>query len=435
MNEKQKRELIIFDWGVSSFFGWGIYGLQLMLNWALRDDLDAVSAARIDPRQIILDPLETKIIESSLRASALISERRQSWGHSASLPTLVLRGLGNDLTPVVPGAALAGEPTIGVVFSEFTLFSPSARDRAKQYPLIIAGSRWNRDILAANGIDQAITVLQGVDMTRFHPAPKRGIFKNKFVVFSGGKLERRKGQDLVLQAFGIFAKNHPDAVLLTAWSSPWPRLAASLSENPALAPIKFRNEGRVDSWGWTRENGIPAEQVFHLEAVPHAHMPHILREADVALFPNRAEGGTNLVAMECMACGVPAVLSANTGHLDLINNQNCYPLLHQKPIDGAGYLEWGESDVDEIVSTLESVYLNRHDAAVRGRRGSEFISQFTWGGQTSQLADVLAPYAIKSKMRAPERFGDSKRRICCSSFHSHNLGSSHRSGDCQLDSQ
>jgi glycosyltransferase involved in cell wall biosynthesis len=401
MNQRNKQEVVIFDWGVSSFFGWGVYGLQLMLNWALRDDFDAVSAARIDPGQIVLDPLEMKIIEPSLKASALIADRRQSSEQTTTLPTLVLRGLGNDLNRGASGASLAGKPTIGVVFSEFTLFSQGARDRAKEYPLIIAGSRWNRDILVANGINHVVTVSQGVDTTRFHPAPKRGIFKNKFVVFSGGKLEKRKGQDLVVQAFSIFAKNHPDAVLLTAWSSPWPRLAASLSDNPVLAPIKFRNERSADIWAWTRENGIPAEQVLHLDAVPQAHMPHILREADAALFPNRAEGGTNLVAMECMACGVPTILSANTGHLDLINDQNCYPLLRQTPIEGAAHQEWGESNVDEIVSALEFVYRNRHDAELRGRRGSEFISHFTWSGQMGQLADVLGPYIKSNRMRAP----------------------------------
>jgi hypothetical protein len=44
-------------------------------------------------------------------------------------------------------------------------------------------------------------------------------------------------------------------------------------------------------------------------------MPQILREIDVAVVPNRFEGGTNLVAMECMACGMPVILSANTGYL------------------------------------------------------------------------------------------------------------------------
>src|SRR3546814_1575573 len=59
-------------------------------------------------------------------------------------------------------------------------------------------------------------------------------------------------------------------------------------------------------------------------------MAPIVREMDAALFLSRCEGGTNLVAMECMACGVPTVLSANTGHLDLVGSGVCIPLETQR---------------------------------------------------------------------------------------------------------
>lgn len=394
MNQSmQEQQLVVFDWGLSSFFGWGVYGLNLMLSWSQRPDLGAVCAAPFDMASIVLDPLELKLIEPFLKASVPILRRRQSWAAPAmNLPTIVLHALGNDLETGSAGVPVFGDPTIGVIFSQDTCFTAVGHERAKQYPLIITGSRWNRDVLVAHGIHHVTTVIQGVDTAYFHPAPKRGIFRDKFVVFSGGKLERRKAQDLVVQAFSIFASRHPDAILLTAWGSPWPRFAATLAENQSIVPIRFVNDQTPDLLGWTQANGIPREQVFHLGATPQISMPQILREADVALFPNRAEGGTNLVAMECMACGVPTILSANTGHLDLIHDQNCFPLLQQNPISGAAHADWGESDVDEIVATLEFAYSNRQNAALRGARGAEFISRFTWSAQLEQFAEVLRPY-------------------------------------------
>jgi len=390
----EEKQFVVFDWGVSSYFGWGVYGLNLMLSWAFRSDFGAVCAAPIDAGKIVLDPLERALVEPLLAASAPIFQRRQSIsGPALNLPTIVLHALGNDLESGTPHIPVLGEPSIGVVFSQDTCFSAQGHERAKQYPLIITGSRWNRDVLVSHGIDHVTTVIQGIDPAYFHPAPKRGIFRDKFVVFSGGKLELRKAQDLVVLAFSIFAKNHPDAVLLTAWSSPWPRFAAMLNENPRIAPIRFVNGQTPDLMGWTQANGIPASQVFHLGATPQISMPQILREADVALFPNRAEGGTNLVAMECMACGVPAVLSANTGHLDLIEDRNCFPLLRQAPIVGPAHNDWGESDVDEIVAALEFAYANREEAALRGAHGSASVSRFTWSVQLAQLADVLRPYS------------------------------------------
>jgi hypothetical protein len=40
-------------------------------------------------------------------------------------------------------------------------------------------------------------------------------------VFTGGKIEFRKAQHLVLMAFREFAARHDDAVLVAAWHSPW----------------------------------------------------------------------------------------------------------------------------------------------------------------------------------------------------------------------
>ena len=76
-------------------------------------------------------------------------------------------------------------------------------------------------------------------------------------------------------------------------------------------------------------------QVLDLGRVPNAGMPRILRECDVAVFPNRAEGGTNLVAMKCMACGVPTILSANTGHLDLIRDRQLLCARYANPHFGS----------------------------------------------------------------------------------------------------
>ena len=57
---------------------------------------------------------------------------------------------------------------------------------------------------------------------------------------------------------------------------------------------------------------------FSLPCVVNRQLPHLIKQADVAVFASRCEGGTNLMAMETLACGVPTLISANTGHLDLL---------------------------------------------------------------------------------------------------------------------
>jgi glycosyltransferase involved in cell wall biosynthesis len=163
-------------------------------------------------------------------------------------------------------------------------------------------------------------------------------------VFSGGKLELRKGQDLALAAFRAFHRRHPEALLLTAWHSPWSDLMNDAVAHPGLIPPRATAEGVPDVVGWAVANGVPPDAVIAIGPTPNIAMPHVIREADVALFPNRAEGGTNLVAMECMACGIPTILSANTGHLDLLRTPGvAIPLTRQAPIIRAGLdtTDWG----------------------------------------------------------------------------------------------
>ena len=64
--------------------------------------------------------------------------------------------------------------------------------------------------------DKEIKVIhERVDDSVFSPTPKSGLLpEENFYIFSGGKIEYRKGQDLVLQAFKIFVERHPNAALL-----------------------------------------------------------------------------------------------------------------------------------------------------------------------------------------------------------------------------
>jgi glycosyltransferase involved in cell wall biosynthesis len=388
------RPTVMFHWQASSYHGWGVYGLNLMLNWAARRDFSICCSFPIESATLEINPLERWVIDQILVESRQAWARLQGLHGKLRLSCVVLHGLGNNLSGSMSPheLQLLGTPSIGVVFFEWSHFDKTLRKRASLYPLIVAGSTWNRDVLAGLGIDEVEVVQQGVDTTHFHPAPRMGWFANRFAVFSGGKLERRKGQDLVIQAFRAFARRHRDALLVTAWSSPWPHLARSLNVNASVQPVPFGDDEQVDALAWTQANGISDQHVLHLGRVPNAQMPRVLREMDVALFPNRAEGGTNLVAMECMACGIPTILSANTGHRDLIRDGNCFPLERQGRVPEPGCQDWGESDIEEIVESLETVYRERPEARARGRRGAEIMAELTWARQSEKFADLIRPY-------------------------------------------
>ena len=360
-------------------FGWGIYAINMALHWHDDPDLAPLSALPFEPRDVLdlpgLDPAWIRRLAPFATASLAFQQTlAQTAGPVLNVSCPVLHPIYDrmQVAPIEGGKYVFGNPTIGMIFSIDTAFDAAARERARRFPLIVAGCRWNQQVLEDAGIGPVALVLQGIEPSLFHPAPSRGVYKERFAIFSGGKLEYRKGQDLVLRAFREFRRRHAEALLVTAWHSPWPHLSRSLAGDDAPAP-PLTAEGHIDVPGWVAAFGLPADSVVDLGSVPQPRMPALLREMDVALFPNRCECGTNLVAMEAMACGLPVILSANTGHLDLMAPDNSYALLRQRPIDPAraavgGSAGWGESDVEEILEQLESVYRDREEARRRGRR-------------------------------------------------------------------
>jgi glycosyltransferase involved in cell wall biosynthesis len=282
--------------------------------------------------------------------------------------------------------------TAGVIFFEDTNL-PDAREICGSYDLIVTGATWCEEVLRERGVENVATVIQGVDLSTFHPAPRAHHLRDRFTIFSGGKMEHRKGQDLVILAFRAFAQRHPEALLVTAWHSPWSTPALTLNGNAHLSPVVLKEDGAIDMAGWIAANGIPADNYFDLGKIPNHQMARVVREMDVALFPNRCEGGTNLVAMECMACGIPTILSDNTGHKDLTSIEGVYRLERQgvvtPALEGIGCEGWGESDVDEIVERLEEVWSAKEESRRRGLIGAEAMARLSWRNQIGELSRVL----------------------------------------------
>jgi glycosyltransferase involved in cell wall biosynthesis len=256
---------------------------------------------------------------------------------------------------------------------------------------MICASRWNAELLTAHAAPPVHVIHETVDHALFFPAPKVGLFSpNRFYIFTGGKIEFRKAQDLVLLAFRAFCQRHDDAVLVTAWHSPWDDTLAGF-QGKLDAPARMHAEGRLDVLRWVADNGIDPGKVIDLGQQPNQAMPALLREMDCALQPSRAEGGTNFVAMEAMACGLPVIVARNTGMHDMIDGDNCLALDRQSPVDhpdGWGTSGWGESDPDEILHALERLYTSSQLRKTLGAGANRFMRSRTWASHAALLKAV-----------------------------------------------
>ena len=298
---------VLFNWQASNAFGWGVIGLAMIQHWPG----DVLSGQELGPMHVTDPALQKRVDECMARSRDLWKQWEK--GGDVRVPVPVIHAVDNKFqkTPAVHKAVLTGRPDVGWAVFEDSSIPAEAAANLKRFDRVIVSSEWCRERLAAVGVE-ARHVRQGVD-TGLFSVQRRG--HKGFVVFSGGKLEYRKGQDIVLRAFKTFAMRHPDAHLLTAWQSPWPFLAQGMKETACGVPPQLAN-GDIDVKGWARQNGLDPARITDIGFVPQVEMPARLAFADCAVFPCRCEGATNLVAMECLAMGIPTAVSEGTGHLD-----------------------------------------------------------------------------------------------------------------------
>ena len=116
----------------------------------------------------------------------------------------------------------------------------------------------------------------------------------------------------------------------------------------------------------------------------------IFARTDLGIFPNRCEGGTNLVLMEYMACGKPVIVSNTSGHKDIVNAENALLLNKLSEFnlfsnDNKLIARWQEPSLEELVAQIEYAYHHRDVLKKIADKAGQDLKQFTWDKTARQL--------------------------------------------------
>jgi len=285
---------------------------------------------------------------------------------------------------------------IGYTFFEKDLIhSDDIRWAKDYYDTIVAGSSWCEKILNARGFSNTRTIIQGIDANHYNSGKnEKSEYMDHFVIFSGGKLELRKGQDLVIRAIKILQDKYPDVLLVNLWYNQWAPSMDTMRISPYIRFEMPKGDYFRAINHLFKVNGIDADRVITLPPIPNNKMSEIYQNTDLGLFPNRCEGGTNLVLMEYMACGKPVIASYSSGHKDVLTDDNSIPVKSLHPFkvqdqDGNILYQWEEPNLDEIVSALEWAYWHRDDLRNIGKSAGEDLSKFTWEDAAMQFYELF----------------------------------------------
>jgi glycosyltransferase involved in cell wall biosynthesis len=387
---------IVVGWRPSSVSGWGVYAQNLLCQFMEKGRNPIFF---LSPHLMDVTPDVADLLKPVLQKQRYLEDLLEKVG-LLEFDCPVLHALRNDFKPSLLDQTARGNKNIGVTFFESTEISSEGLVRANEYDLIVTGSSWNKDILESRGLTNVANIFQGIDQKLFKPRKKDLKYKDHFVIYSGGKLEYRKAQDVVSIAFREFQKKHNEALLIFAWANQWTKIMPTISQS------KF-TRGYPDVTGgdvmlideWLIKNDLLEDTFINLGMPPNKDLPGLISAADMAIFPNRCEPGTNLMAMEAMAMGLPCIIAANTGQLDLIAKNRCYSLIDQTPVQAyPPYNEvegWREPTIEETLMRMEEIYQDQTEAHLRGAEAANFLSNFTWSNQIDHLlSEIDALYEV-----------------------------------------
>lgn len=286
---------------------------------------------------------------------------------------------------------------IGYCFFEHEVlayrFIPKA---VRRWDFIVAGSHWCEYHLRIAGMERTATILQGVDPELFNPVPSR-LDDGRFIVFSGGKFEYRKSQDIVIAAMSVFMARHPDAWLSTAWHNHWPDSVRTM-EQSALITFPFSDAPCETIYLETlAKNGVDLNRVIMNPLMANSAIQRAYTHSDVGLFPNRCEGGNNMAMCEYMACGRPVIASTRTGHADVITHENALCLTTYRPTlartDSNITGIWFEPQVDEVLALLEQAYWDRNLIYDKGVVAGQDMKKLSWSSAAGKFHDIASSLA------------------------------------------
>ena len=393
--------MIVLALPLGTAHGWGNCGRYLTRELARRTDVHLIPSRPLRP-EAFSHEVEFAFFVATAGRSPALSVPPDKLPQQIGDP--VFRGI--ELAEHAPAewTRPRGRPNVGYTFFEWTTPTPSEVENLKRhFDCVLTGSSCCTEILRRHGVTSG-TLIQGVDPEIFFPLPEhRKLFPDHFLIFSGGKFEFRKGQDLVARAVNVMQERHRDVALVASWHNYFGKVHETMARStyvtlPPAPPPDQQSDYRFFAHAMLELNGVDVKRVILIPRRSVESMAAVYRETDVGLFPSRCESGTNLVLMEYMACGKPAIASWVGGHRDVVNDDNALIVRSCKPVEvrdnkHAPYA-WEDPSLDEIVEKLEWAYQNRDALRGIGEQGGRDVGErLTW----ARMADDLHARLTGSK--------------------------------------
>lgn len=232
---------------------------------------------------------------------------------------------------------------------------------------VIANSRNTSQILQAEWDVPVSRIKQfypGVDTQRFVPAPRHAETRARLgwgtrpVVLTVGRLQKRKGQDMMIRALPAICRAIPDVLYAVLGDG---------EEQPALEALIAQEK--------------MSEHVQLLGNLDDERLLSCYQQCDLFALPNRAVGrdieGFGMVLLEAQACGKPVLAGASGGTAETM------------AVPETGVIVPCETP-DPLAAQVVELLTDRDRLARMGQAARRFVvERFDWGALAWQAREVF----------------------------------------------
>lgn len=241
--------------------------------------------------------------------------------------------------------------------------------------VLFVASKWAKDIVDRYCDTKVVVCPMGVDRSIFYPQDIRPA-DDTYRFFTCGKIESRKGHDVLHKIFNKAFDAHDNVELHIKWQNP------------------FLSQEEHNKWEKMYKNTPLGPKIFFHQSGSQEELSKLMNQCDCGIFPTKAEG-FGLSILEMIACNKPVITtnySAPTEFCDDKNSMLVTPQNMEPAFDGVwfhGDGNWatiGDKEIDQFAAYMRHAY----EKQIMNNKGYlDTVSLYNWGLPTKIITTHL----------------------------------------------
>lgn len=253
-----------------------------------------------------------------------------------------------------------------IAYTFFELDTLTKRDivSLESQDLVLVASNWAKSVISKHCRVQCEVINLGVKQSIFNICDNTSY--NNFVFLNIGKMEYRKGHDILLKAASKVFKDKNDVVLWMMADNKFTDISKNVNEYKRLLGNKVAFLNPVKN---------------------HKDIANVINMSHCGIYPYRSEGWC-MPLSESMSCGIPVIATNYSSPTDYLNpNDTIEPDGIERAVDNIffhGEGNWaylGEKYLDKLVEKMEFHY-------TEWKRGN-FVKNKTFSRDWSKVASEI----------------------------------------------